>query len=195
MANPTEKTKADVTEWPDRDISWCLDGLNAFSREKGPEEGDYGLFVGPFGTFPDYWMYLHFVFHYFSPGVERRSEKWKGSGIRCDRRNICLARASEPVHFTEERVWLGMRTATPYKGEKTGANPSTVAFALSESFWFQINATENDWLQSGLESPEAAAGVALFQLLLMQGVDMWSKSWTDSLNWVDTFHEVQVYLD
>lgn len=181
---------------PDRDLSWCLDSLHGFCRRKGPEEIDRNL-SWTFGTYPDSWMYLHFVFHHFGPHDDKfglDDPAWKGNGIRCDRRTMALPIGSggNTEIFRERRVWLGMRTATPYPGEKTDQRPGTVGFVLSDWAHHRFNATENQWLKSGLESPKAASGIALFQLLLWQGIDEWSASWHLCLNYIDGLHEVKV---
>ena len=197
MTNPAKKVEAD-TECPDRDLSWCLDSLHGFCRSKGPEEGDRPL-SWSLGTFPDCWMYLHFIFYHFMPGIVidggKNSEKWKGSGIQCDRRAISLPIGwnGETESFIEERLCLSVRTTTPYKGEKVDTNcPSTVGFAMRESYHFEFRAARSDWTKSGLESPRGASGVTLFQLLLLRGIDEWSENWNSCLTYIDRLHQIKV---
>ncbi|KND89167.1 hypothetical protein TOPH_06104, partial [Tolypocladium ophioglossoides CBS 100239] len=147
MTNPNKKVVAQ-SDCPDRDLSWCLDSMHGFCRLKGPREGEnlrgrnLSLSVG---TFPDCWMYLHAIFHNFTPGSHesdlKESDKWKGSGLRCERRKITLpiGRDNTMEPFQEERIWFGMRTATAYRDDETYLDHgSTVGFILSEWVHFPL---------------------------------------------------------
>ncbi|KAL6852996.1 hypothetical protein ACO1O0_007545 [Amphichorda felina] len=106
MTNPTKKVDAN-TDCADRELSWCLGSLHAFYREEGPEEGGIPL-SWSLGTFPNYWIYPHFIFHYFSPCTPRDVdgfEKWKGSGIRHEGRMISapIGWNGQTKRFAKER--------------------------------------------------------------------------------------------
>ncbi|POR31170.1 Uncharacterized protein TPAR_08632 [Tolypocladium paradoxum] len=197
MTNPTKRVAAN-SDCPNRELSWCLDSMHGFCRQKGLEEGDRCL-SWSLGTFPDCWMYLHFIFHYFSPYNEQEnvdeSDKWKGSGPSvCARRSITLPIGWDDgmETFREQRVWFGMRTATRYQGGETDMkHPAIVGFIMTDPFHHRVNATMNDWRQRGLESPNGASGVALFQMLLWSGLDEWSLSWNVCLDYIDKLHEVK----
>lgn len=137
MINPTKKAEAN-SDCPDREISWCLDSFHVFCRWNGPEEGSRNLSWSQ-GTFPDCWMYLHFMFYYFGPHDDQidESESWKGSGIRCDRRNIKLPIGWDGgmETFEEQRFWFGMRTSTTYQTEETDTKEqrAMVAFIMGDS--------------------------------------------------------------
>lgn len=112
--HPTKNTSP-LEDNPDRDLSWTLDSLHGFCRKEGFEEGNRHL-PWSLGTFPDRWMYLSFMFHYFSPHDE--VDGWAGSGIRCDRRTISVPfGASGKETFREQCAWLSMRTTTPYEND------------------------------------------------------------------------------
>ncbi len=63
MTHPTKEAKP-LADSPDRDFSWTLDSLHGFCRKEGLE--GYRHPSWSLGTFPDRWMYLNFIFHYFT---------------------------------------------------------------------------------------------------------------------------------
>ncbi|KND93768.1 hypothetical protein TOPH_01947 [Tolypocladium ophioglossoides CBS 100239] len=196
MINPTKKVEAN-SDCPDREISWCLDSLHGFCRRKGPEEGSRNLSWSQ-GTFPDCWMYLHFIFYYFCPHDNQPDEsgRWKGSGIQCDRRNIKLPvrRDGSMETFRERRFWFGMRTSTTYQSEETDVkeHQATVAFVMGDSYHIPVDLKNKAWLKRGLESPDGASGVALFHMILWSGMDEWSRGWNCCLDHLDGLHEVKI---
>ncbi|UNI15333.1 hypothetical protein JDV02_001873 [Purpureocillium takamizusanense] len=197
MVNPTKQVHKDL-DCPDRELSWCLDSMQGFCREKGLDEGDRCL-AWSLGTFPDCWTYLHFTFHVYLPDtatVERtRPESWPGSGVMCPRGSVVaqIGHNEEVITFAEDRFWIGMRTATSYGGNSTHVNnPQTVAFVVSDTVHFTVKASQSDWDERGLKSPEGATGIALFQMLLMVGIDRWSAGWDLSLKRIDELYTAAV---
>ena len=196
MTNPTKKVETN-TDCPDREITWCLDSLHGFCRLKGPDEGSRNL-SWSLGTFPDCWMYLHFIFHHFSPHEDllRESKEWKDTGIRCERREMrlpigwdCSMKA-----FSEDRFCFGMRTSTTSRAGETDVNEhqATVAFLMRDGYHIPVDLGRKTWLVRGLHSPRGASGVALFHMLLWSGLDEWSRGWKSCLDYIDRLHELKV---
>lgn len=197
MTHPTKKAKA-LSDNPDRDLSWTLDSLHGFCRKEGLEEGNRHL-SWSLGTFPDRWMYLNFIFHYYSPSSVDGNESFAGSGIRCDRRTIkvYLRGLKREKVFTEQRVWFGMRTATAYQDDSQPdkaalRGPSTVAVVLAEEGHHPVRMKKKDWLDRGLEAVKGASGVTSFQMLLWGGIDAWSQGWNACLDHIERLYEVPV---
>ncbi|KAJ6443558.1 hypothetical protein O9K51_04737 [Purpureocillium lavendulum] len=192
MINPARGDHP-IFDCPDRELSWCLDAMHGFCRLKGPEEVDRCL-AWSLGTTPDCWMYLHFIFYSFSrEALADTSDPRRGSGMQCERRKFSLPIGynGEIETFGEERVWLGMRTGTSYGDSSAPEHPGTVAFAVNDSHHFVLDGTRGDWHERGLESPEGASGVALFQMVLMTGTDRWAADWTQCLDSIDELLEVR----
>src|SRR5690349_8273909 len=114
MTHPTKEANP-LPDNPDRDLSWTPDSLHGFCRKEGLEDGNRHL-SWSLGTFPDRWMYLNFIFHYFTPD-DTEADEWVGSGIRCDRRTVTvpLGGPGGKETFREQRVWFSVRTATAYE--------------------------------------------------------------------------------
>ena len=194
MTHPTKEAKP-LADNPDRDLTWTLDSLHGFCRKEGLEEGDRHL-SWSLGTFPDRWMYLNFIFSYFTPdNVD--TEGWKGSGMRCDRRTITvpLGGPGGKRTFREQRVWLSMRTATAYQDsrwpdEARLKGPATVGVVLADGCHYAFRMRRKD---CGMMEPvRGSSGVTAFQMLLWGGVDQWSESWNACLDYIDRLHQVQV---
>ncbi|SPQ26432.1 22ca2805-573e-43ea-8be1-8d51f75a5e2c [Thermothielavioides terrestris] len=107
MTHPTKEVEP-LPDNPDRDLSWTLDSLHGFCRKDGLEDGNRHL-SWSLGTFPDRWMYLNFIFHYFTPH-DTDADKWIGSGIRCDRQTITVPIGGPRgrATFIEQRVWFSI---------------------------------------------------------------------------------------
>ncbi|KAK3297097.1 uncharacterized protein B0H64DRAFT_391334 [Chaetomium fimeti] len=196
MTHPTKEVNP-LPDNPDRDLSWTLDSLHGFCRKEGLEDGDRHL-SWSLGTFADCWMYFNFIFFYFTPH-DVDADEWIGSGIRCDRRSITV-RIGDPERketFREQRVWLSMRTATPYEsGQQADADklkgPDTVGVVLADAFHHRIGMTKKEWLVRDMEPAKGHGGVKGFQMLLWGGVEDWSRGWNACLDYVDRLHQVQV---
>jgi hypothetical protein len=195
MTHPTKQANA-LADNPDRDLSWTLDSLHGFCRKEGLEEGNRHL-SWSLGTFPDRWMYLNFIFHYFTP--DDNTDNWVGSGIRCDRPTITvpLGGSGNKETFREQRTWYSMRTATRHEdsfraGQLKG--PATVAFVLGDGYHPPVKMTKKDWVTREMESAADSSGITAFQMLLWTGVDDWSHGWNACLDYIDRLHQVQVLL-
>ncbi|AEO64717.1 uncharacterized protein THITE_2086213 [Thermothielavioides terrestris NRRL 8126] len=198
MTHPTKEVEP-LPDNPDRDLSWTLDSLHGFCRKDGLEDGNRHL-SWSLGTFPDRWMYLNFIFHYFTPH-DTDADKWIGSGIRCDRQTITVPIGGPRgrATFIEQRVWFSVRTATAYDDSRAPdlakrllKGPATLGFVLDDVLHHPIRMTQKDWEMRGLEPVKGASGVTAFQMLLWGGVDEWSRRWNACLDYVDRLHEVQI---
>ncbi|KAK4110285.1 hypothetical protein N656DRAFT_791207 [Canariomyces notabilis] len=199
MTHPTKEVDP-LPDNPDRDLSWTLDSLQGFCRGEGLEEGNRHL-SWSLGTFPDRWMYLNFIFYYLTPCDSSDGDEWIGSGIRCDRQSITvpLGGPSGKETFRERRVWLSMRTATPYRDDRQAdatylEGPATIGFVLADGFHHPVGLTKKEWFERGLEPASAygAWGITAFQMLLWGGVEEWSRGWNACLDYVERLYEVQV---
>ena len=96
--------------------------------------------------------------------------------------------------FQEERFWFGMRTSTTYEDQKLRVkkHQATVAFVMRDSCHLSVDVQHKTWLKRGLESPDGASGIALFQMLLWSGTDEWSEGWNSCLDYIDGLHEFKV---
>ena len=198
MAHPT-KGDNPLADNPDRDLSWTLDSLHGFCRKEDLEDGNRHL-SWSLGTYPDNWMYLNFIFHYFTP-QDVDAEGMIGNGIRCDRRTITvpLGGSEGKETFREQRVWFSMRTATAYSASQyfdvePVKGPATIGCILADAYHHPIRMTKKDWAMCGMESVRGAAGVTAFQMLLWGGVDEWSEHWNGCLNYIDRLYQVKVVL-
>lgn len=197
MVHPTKEVNP-LPDNPDRDLSWTLDSLQGFCRKEGLEDGDRHL-SWSLGTFPDRWMYLNFIFHFFTPH-DPETEEGIGSGIRCDRPTITvpLGGPGGKKTFKEQRVWFSMRTATSYEDDNRQADaaelkgPATIGFVLDESAHHPVRMTKKLWSERGMEPVKGSSGITAFQMLLWGGVDEWSRGWGSCLDHVDRLYEVQV---
>ncbi|KAH6641128.1 hypothetical protein F5144DRAFT_609982 [Chaetomium tenue] len=195
------KQSSPLSDNPNRDLTWTLDSLHGFCRKEGPEEGNRHL-SWSLGTFPDQWIFLNFIFYYFTPrGTDANADEWIGSGIRCDRRAITvpLGGPGGEETFRERRVWFSMRTATEYKtgnGSRSAAQltgPATVGFVLADSFHHRVKMTKDDWLIRLLKPDvDRCQGVKAFQMMLWEGVDQWSSGWHATLDYIDGLYQIQV---
>ncbi len=194
MTHPTKNANA-LADNPDRDLSWTLGSLHHFCRKEGLEESDRNL-SWSLGTFPDRWMYLNFIFSYFTP-QDVGAEEWIGSGMRCERRSISVALGGPggKKTFREQRIWLSMRTATAYQDsrwpdEARLKGPGTVGVVLADEYHYQVQMRRKDC--GKLEPVRGCSGVTGFQILLWGGVDQWSECWNRCLDYVERLHQVQV---
>lgn len=195
MTHPTKEVHP-LPDNPDRDLSWTLDSLHGFCRKEGLEDGDRHL-SWSLGTYPDRWMYLNFIFHYYTP--HSSADEWIGSGIRCDRRNVTvpLGGCNGKKTFREQRVWFSMRTATTYEDghqadEVELKGPATIGFVLADPFHHPIRMTKKVWSESPIEPVKGASGITAFQMLLWGGVNEWSSGWNACFDYIDRLYEVQV---
>lgn len=217
LATHPTKEASPLDDNPDRDLSWTLDSLHGFCREESLEEGNRHL-SWSFGTYPDQWMYLNFIFHYFTPHDDD-NDQWAGSGIRCDRRTVTVQLGGHGGQetFKEQRVWFSMRTATAYKDPNHPRTlglrapltleyvrnypdpvalkgPSTVGFVLADIGHFPVTMTNKEWKLRELAVVQGASGITAFQMLLWAGVDEWSRGWNACLEYLDKIHKLQVTL-
>jgi hypothetical protein len=199
MTHPTKEVNPPLADNPDRDLSWTLDSLHGFCRKEGLEEGNRHL-SWSLGTFPDRWMYLNFIFYYFTPH-DNDADECIGSGIRCDRRTVTvpLGGPSGKETFREQRVWFSIRTATAYEDSRRPdaaklKGPATVGFVLSDAHHHTVRMTRKDWVMRGMEPVIGSSGITAFQMLLWSGVEDWSEGWNACLNYIDRLHQVQVVL-
>ncbi|KAK3897505.1 hypothetical protein C8A05DRAFT_19751 [Staphylotrichum tortipilum] len=195
MTHPRKETKP-LADNPDRDLSWTLDSLHGFCRKDALDDGSRHP-SWSLGTFPDRWVYLNFIFSYFTPDTDVK--EWIGSGMRCDRRTITvpLDGPGGKEIFKEQRLWVSVRTATAYQDSRQPDHarmkgPATVGLVLSDPYHYPISMRRKAWEQTGLQPARGASGVTAFQMLLWGGVDMWSESWGLCLDYIDRLHQVQV---
>lgn len=198
-AHPTKEGSSPLADNPDRDLSWTLDSLHGFCRKEGLEDGNRHL-SWSLGTFPDRWMYLNFIFHYFARD-NGDDEEWTGSGIRCDRPTITIPirGSGSKVTFREQRVWFSTRTATAYQDDRqpTGSSlkgPATVGFVLADSYHHQFRMKRKDWITREMKPVRGSSGITAFQMLLWSGVEDWSASWNGCLDSIDMLHHVPVTM-
>ena len=197
MTHPTKLAKP-LADSPDRDLSWTLDSLHGFCRKEGLE--GYRHPSWSLGTFLARWMYLNFIFHYFT-SHDDDADEWSGFGIRCDRRIITLPLGglSSKESFREQRVWFSMRTATAYEESRQPdvaslKGPATVGFVLADACHHSIKLTQKDWATRGMKPAISSAGITAFQMLLRGGIDDWNEGWNRCLDYIDRLHQVQVVL-
>ncbi len=196
MTHPTKEVRPSADS-PDRDLFWTLNSLHGFCRKEDLEEGNRHM-SWSLGALPDRWMYLSFIFHYFTAD-QIGDGKWAGSGIRCDRRTITLPLGgpSGTQTFREKRVLLGMRTATASKmdgPDKAGLKgPAIVGFVLADGpHYMSSRMTRRDWETRGIKPVSGSSGITAFQMLLWSGVDEWNEGWNASLGYIDRLHQAQV---
>lgn len=206
LTSPSKKPGFDpesqdpVHGFADCDVSWCLDSLHGFCRRKTPEQPESERSLSfTLGTSPDFWMYFHFVFHFYVcyiNGSPPDTESVAGSGMEIDRGQftvpIELGGQKRDMIFAEQRTWIGMRVATNYCGKSPDASPSAVGVVVSDYGRTRVAASEKDWDERGLQSPQQAPGVALFQMVLWQHFNVWEKCWNRTLNEVDSIFKVKV---
>lgn len=196
MTNPTKTESNPNLTHSDRDISWGMDSLQAFCRLKGPGEGERDLSFS-LGTYPDCWIYLHFVLHFFHPDVERENPDKSpdcppASGLRCDRRSL---EAEGIGSFKEARILVNLRCAVGcVPGASINPSPSTVGIILTDLGHQSINAKEKDWRERELESSSPYSGIALFQNIVWNHIDVWKDRWDQCLDHVDSLLETKVSI-
>lgn len=185
MTNPN---KIATDEYADRDISWCMDSLQAFCRLESPGDGERDLSFS-LGTYPDSWMYLSFALHFFWPDVTDRGGPKKPQpfhfaipGLGCDRRSLEIDLGS----FQEARILVHLRCAAGCgTGAPTIPNPATVGVVLTDLGHQPINARAKHWDERQLESSSEYSGVALFHTIVWDHLDIWAYRWDQCLDHID----------
>lgn len=194
MTNPSKIESNPNSGHSSRDISWCMDSLQAFCRLMGPGDGERDLSFS-LGTYPDCWIYLCFVLHFFCPDVEHGNSNKSTyysttSGLRCDRRIL----AAEGIgSFKETRILVNLRSAAGYTtGPSTNPSPSTVGIILTDLGHQSISTRENNWSERELESSPQYSGISLFQNIVWNHIDVWKDRWDQCLGHVDNVLEKKV---
>ncbi|KAJ6440133.1 Lariat debranching enzyme [Purpureocillium lavendulum] len=181
----------------DRDVSWILDSLHGFCRQKSPHqaESERSLFF-TLGTSSDFWMHFHFVFHTYALEEDALGTDDDGSGMRISRSKftvpISFGGTQNSLNFFERRTWIGMRVATKHNGRVPSASPSAIAVSVSDLGRTDLDMSPRLWEQRGLKTPEDAAGVALFQMALWSHLEKWENDWTRTLRHVEDAFEVRL---
>ncbi|KAK7991480.1 hypothetical protein PG988_000274 [Apiospora saccharicola] len=188
LSNPDKKP---TSEYPDRDMAWCLDSLHGFCRFASPCQTTRSLSYS-LGTYDDQWMYLHFIvqaYHKVEDPEATESEPVKGSGMLLERR---VATVPDVGTFRERRILVVLRTATgktkqllPHNSKVREPCPSVVGVILSEFGHMGLETRGEFGSESGIAGDEQARGVPLFQRLVWTQVDKWYDEWETCLNGVD----------
>ncbi|KAL3959305.1 hypothetical protein ACCO45_007467 [Purpureocillium lilacinum] len=201
LSNPgkDDESGENFDGFADRDITWALDSLQGFCRGLTPHQYQFKRkFSFTVGTSSDYWMYLHFISHFYrvTENAEDDSDQVGLSGMEVSRGRftvpIELRGRKSSITFREHRKWTGMRVATSYNGNTPNAAPSAVAVYVSDWGHTQINVTEQTWKERGLQSPRQGAGIALFQMLLMSHLDAWERDWTMTVDHIGDIFKVKL---
>ncbi|KAK8115790.1 hypothetical protein PG984_012292 [Apiospora sp. TS-2023a] len=182
--------KGSISEYPDRDMAWCLDSLHAFCRFENTD-----ALVRPLayslGTYADKWMYLQFIVHTFSKvddRVKHTADQLDGSGMLTERRTVTVPDVGS---FRESRVWIAVRTIAGTLGPNMRA-PLNVTVIVSDLGHLSLDLEDRHWLERGIESPDRiAVGVALFQMQVWSQVDAWYNEWEACVNDLDKALEVE----
>ncbi|KAH7035135.1 uncharacterized protein B0I36DRAFT_88661 [Microdochium trichocladiopsis] len=190
MLNPA-KGMLDVdiaTEYPDCDISWCLDALHTYARMEGPPAVKPYLNADDWNnwaleTYGDHWIYMHLTVHHFESGtVEDRGHypQPSVSGMKIDRRSLGDEFAGI---YVESRRTSIARVATARDGQGNASAAATmpdgnfVGFVLTDEAHSPLVVNVNDWDSRGLVCPAGAEGVAFFQQLLWNTFGDWFDMW------------------
>ncbi|KAI1261204.1 hypothetical protein F5Y18DRAFT_440740 [Xylariaceae sp. FL1019] len=179
----------------DRDIAWCLDAIQSFSRLAGPSEGERDLSF-TLGTFSDAWMYISYTLPGFrfveeAPSSDPATDGHDTySGLRCDRLKFKLPKIGS---FQEFRLLAFARVSvTDEETEPILGSPSFVGFILTDSGHQQINATTSDWEERGITSNRELCGISLFQTILWDHLSTWKLRWDACLDQVTRSIETKI---
>ncbi|KAI0145414.1 hypothetical protein GGR57DRAFT_480658 [Xylariaceae sp. FL1272] len=188
MTNPNKSDENLERITPeDRDISWCLDAVQGFSRLTGPSEGDRDLSFS-LGTYSDAWMYLYYILPGFiflaeeSPVDLATDAHHEYSGLRCDRLKFAIPSVGSFQEFRQ--VTFARVSVTNEEVEPIRGSPNFVGFVLTDEGHRHINATTSDWEERGIKSNEKLCGVSLFVNVLWDHLNAWRFRWDECLDQV-----------
>ncbi|KAK8044457.1 hypothetical protein PG993_004481 [Apiospora rasikravindrae] len=197
LSNPD---KSRLSEYRDRDMTWCLGSLQAFCRFASPEEwtrplsysiSTHGGLAVPFGTYGGQWTYLHFIAHtYYKVSAQdvTKPEALKGSGMLLERRDVTVPGVGA---FQESRILVMVRAATGEQNHAVPPSPSEVAVILSEFGHMDLNIEHEHWQYRGIGVTDRAIGVSLFQMLVWSQMDIWYNGWETCISDLDEALEVK----
>jgi hypothetical protein len=147
----------------------------------------------------EHWIVCQFVLRWFGPESRTPSDTAPETGIRCDREaGFFETTEGKKIKFEERRLWLSFKACTNATTEVVdNPKPFRTQLPPCTGFFFSDDVSISEphravWKSSHLHSCREGSGVTLFQLYVLQALEVWEMQWNRSLDQVDMLLRVEV---